>query len=72
MFETPMDFPREIVFTRHEGRRGIEWLRASYRLFRRAKLPWLLLLLAYYFVFVAIKLVPFVGGLAAVVMKPVF
>jgi hypothetical protein len=67
-----MDVPRDIVFTRHEGRRGIDWLRASYQLFRRAKLPWLLLVLVYYLVFVAIKLVPFVGGLAAVVMKPVF
>ena len=73
MFETPMpDVPRDIVFTRHEGRRGVDWLRTSYELFRRAKLPWLLLVLAYYFVLVVIKLVPFAGGLAAVVMKPVF
>ena len=72
MFETPMDVPRDIVFTRHDGRRGFDWLRVSYQLFRRAKLPWLLLVLGYYLVFVAIKLVPFVGGLAAVVMKPVF
>jgi hypothetical protein len=72
MFETPMDVPRDIVFTRQEGRRGVDWLRASYQLFRRAKLPWLLLVLAYYVVLVAVKLVPFVGGLAAVVMKPVF
>lgn len=72
MFETPMQVSRDIVFTRHEGRRGVDWLRASYRLFRQARLPWLLLVLAYYLVFLAIKLVPFVGGLAAVVMKPVF
>lgn len=72
MLETPMDVPRDIAFTRHEGRRGVDWLRASYQLFRRARLPWLLLVLGYYLIFVAIKLVPFVGGLAAVVMKPVF
>ena len=63
---------REIAFTRHEGRRGIAWLRVSYALFRRAPLQWLLLVLAYYVVLVAIKMVPFVGGLAAVVMKPLF
>ena len=73
MLESPMtDVPRDIVFTRHEGRRGVDWLRTSYDLFRRAKLPWLLLVLAYYFVLFAIKLVPYAGGLAAVVMKPVF
>jgi hypothetical protein len=74
MLEAPMgDIPsRDIVFTRHEGRRGVDWLRTSFQLFRRAKLPWLVLVLAYYFVLVAIKLVPFAGGIAAVVMKPVF
>jgi hypothetical protein len=73
MLETPMgDVPRDIVFTRLEGRRGVDWLRASYGLFRRAKLPWLLLVLAYYLVLVAIKFVPFAGGLVAFVMKPVF
>src|SRR3954453_16115889 len=73
MLETPMsDADRDIVFTRHEGRRGVDWLRTSYGLFRRAKLPWLLLVVAYYFVLLAIKLVPFAGGLAAVIMKPIF
>jgi len=62
----------DIAFTRHAGRRGLDWLRASYQLFRRAPLAWLLLVLAYYVVLVAIKMVPLVGGIAAVVMKPVF
>jgi hypothetical protein len=73
MLETPMgDVPRDIVFTRHEAPRGLEWLRQSYALFRRARLPWVLLVLCYYVVLVAIKYVPVVGGLAAIVMKPVF
>ena len=66
------DVPRDIVFTRYEGHRGVEWLRISYGLFRRAKLAWLMLALSYYLVLVAIKFVPFAGGLAAFVMKPVF
>jgi hypothetical protein len=66
------DAPREIAFARHDGRRGLDWLRMSYALFRRKPVPWLLLVLAYYFVLLAIKMVPFAGGLAAVVMKPVF
>jgi uncharacterized membrane protein len=73
MLDTPMrEVPRDIVFMRHEGPRGFDWLRQSYALFRRARLPWLLLILCYYVVLVAIKLVPFVGGLAAIIMKPVF
>jgi hypothetical protein len=67
-----MSITRDIVFTRHEGRRGLEWLRASYALFRRAPFAWLLLILAYYFVLLAIKMVPAAGGIAAVIMKPVF
>lgn len=73
MLDTPMgDAPREIVFTRHEAARGLEWLRQSYALFRRARLPWVLLVLCYYVVLLAIKMVPYAGGLAAMIMKPVF
>jgi hypothetical protein len=73
MREAPMrDVTREIAFSRHEGSRGVEWLRTSYRLFRRAKVAWLVLFLLYGFVLGAIKLVPFIGGLAWVIMKPVF
>ena len=72
MLEAPMaDAPREIVFTRHEGRRGIGWLEESYGLFRRAKLRWLVMVLAYYLVLGAIELVPFAGWLV-VILKPVF
>jgi hypothetical protein len=62
----------EIAFARHAGPRGFDWLRVSYGMFRRAPLPWLLLVLAYYLVLFAIKMLPLAGGIAAVVMKPVF
>jgi len=72
MFDKSMtDAARDIVFTRHEARRGVAWLQESYALFRRARLRWLLMVVAYYFVLVLIKLVPFAGW-AAVVLKPVF
>jgi hypothetical protein len=73
MSEHSMDHPAHaIAFTRHPGHRGLDWLRASYRLFRRAPVAWLLLVLAYYVVLLAIKMVPLLGGIAAIVMKPVF
>ncbi len=68
---TAMD-ARDIVFTRHEGRRGIAWLRDAYAMFSRARLPWLLLLLAYYAALALIDIVPFIGQLAVPVLKPVF
>jgi hypothetical protein len=72
MFDKSMtDAHRDIVFTRQEARRGVAWLQESYGLFRRARLRWLLMVLAYYFVLVLIKLVPFAGW-AAVILKPVF
>jgi len=72
MFETPMtDASRDIVFTRHEARRGVAWLVQSYALFRRAKLRWLVMVLAYYLVLGAIEFVPFAGW-AVVILKPVF
>jgi Ser/Thr protein kinase RdoA (MazF antagonist) len=72
MLDTRMDDIREIPFTRHEGRRGVAWLRASYALFRRAPVPWLVLVLSYYFVLFALQWIPFAGGLALLIMKPVF
>lgn len=73
MLDTRMDdLPRDILFTRHGAARGVEWLRASYALFRRARSAWILLVLAYWLVLLAIKFIPYLGGLAAVIMKPVF
>lgn len=63
---------RDIVFTRHSGARGSAWLKDSYAMFRRARVAWVLLLMAYYAMLVVVDFVPFVGGLAAPLLKPVF
>ena len=63
---------RDIVFTRHPGARGSAWLKDSYAMFRRARVAWVLLLMAYYAMLVVVDFVPFVGGLAAPLLKPVF
>jgi hypothetical protein len=62
----------EIPFARQEARHGFGWLRAAWTMFRREPARWLALVMAYYVVLVLIKLVPYAGGLAAVIMKPVF
>jgi hypothetical protein len=62
---------REIVFTRYEGRRGIEWLRESYRMFSQHRLGWISMLAGYYTALLVIDVVPFVGVLVAPMLKPV-
>jgi len=66
------DTPRDIVFTVHEPRRGVAWLRDAWLLFSRARLPWLFMLATYYMVMMAIELVPLAGQLAVPLVKPVF
>jgi hypothetical protein len=61
-----------IAFTRHPGARGYVWLKESFAMFRRARVAWILLLMAYYAMLVVVDFVPFVGGLAAPLLKPVF
>src|SRR5438552_9447005 len=61
-----------IVFTRHDGARGFGWLKEAYAMFSGARLAWILLLLCYYMMLVVVDFVPFVGGLAAPLLKPVF
>lgn len=67
-----VDTPRDVVFTVHEARRGVAWLRQAWTLFSRARVPWLFMLATYYMVMMAIELVPFVGQLAVPLVKPVF
>jgi hypothetical protein len=67
-----MNAAGSIAFTRHPGARGTAWLRDSYGLFRNARLAWLVLLLTYYGVLLVADFVPFIGGLAVLVLKPVF
>jgi hypothetical protein len=63
---------RDIAFTRHPAARGTAWLKDSYALFRKARLAWIMLLFTYYGVLLFADFVPFIGGLVALVLKPVF
>jgi hypothetical protein len=51
---------------------GVVWLRDAFRMVSRARLPWLVLLLLYYLVLGVIDFIPFIGQIAAPVLKPVF
>src|SRR5947209_6626351 len=62
----------QIVFTRHDGARGFGWLKEAYAMFSGARLTWIGLLLCYYLMLVFVDFIPFVGGLAAPLLKPVF
>ena len=62
--------PRDIAFTRYDGRRGLTWLVESYRMFSRHRLPWILLLFGYYLALWLVDHVPFVGVLVAPLIKP--
>lgn len=66
------DSPPAIDFVRHDAQRGLDWLRRAHVLFRAARLPWLMLLLAYYVVVLMLRLVPVIGLLAVPLLKPVF
>jgi hypothetical protein len=62
----------DIVFTRHPARRGLAWLRESWAMFSRARLPWLVLISLYYAILLVVNLVPILGQLAWPLLKPVF
>ncbi len=64
--------PREIAFTRHGAHRGSAWLKEAFAMLWQARLPWLMLLLAYYVVLGLINAVPVAGTLAVPLLKPVF
>src|SRR6266550_5297798 len=63
---------RDIVFTRHSGSRGLGWLKESFAMFKKARLAWILLLMTYYLMLLFADLIPFIGGIAAPLLKPVF
>jgi len=63
---------RDIAFVRQPGARGTAWLATSYAMFSRARLHWIVLLFTYYGVLLVADFIPFVGGLAAPLLKPVF
>jgi hypothetical protein len=66
------DDPREFVFTRYEARYGVAWLVQAYALFRRSRLRWVALLLAYYILLLLLRAVPYIGPYAMTILKPVF
>jgi hypothetical protein len=67
-----MTASREIAFARHDAARGVAWLKQSYAMLAAQRVPWLMLLLLYYFVMGLIDLLPVVGQLAVPLLKPVF
>jgi hypothetical protein len=72
MLDPTMGIPRDILFTRHEGRRGFEWLALSYRMFRAASIRWLSMVMLYWIVLILCRALPFIGGLAPFIVKPLF
>jgi hypothetical protein len=62
----------DIVFTRYGARRGLAWLAEAYRMFARARLPWLAVLALYWFIIVVASVVPVAGHLLYILLKPVF
>lgn len=61
-----------IPFERYPARRGGLWLKQAYAMLSEHRLPWLMLLVLYYFVVGLVELVPVIGRHAAFVLKPVF
>ena len=62
----------EVRYARRPARHGVAWLRDAYRMVSSARLPWLMLLFLYYLVLGLVDLVPFIGQIAAPILKPVF
>ena len=61
-----------VPFVRHPASRGIVWLKESWVMLSTARVQWLLLLLTYYLIQIVVTLVPVVGALAMMVLRPVF
>ena len=64
--------PSPMAFERLPAARGLYWLRDAYRMLSVARLQWLLLLLLYYLVLGFVDVIPFIGQIAAPILKPVF
>ena len=61
-----------IAFERLPALRGVAWLRDAYGMLSLARLPWLMLMLLYYVLLGLIDFLPYVGQIAAPILKPVF
>jgi len=64
--------PQSIEFERLPAMRGAQWLRDAYGMLSLARLQWLTLLLLYYLILGVIDFVPYLGQIAAPILKPVF
>ena len=62
----------DIRFAARPAARGRLWLLRAFAMFRAYRITWVALLLAYYFLTALVQLVPLVGPLAWVLLKPVF
>ena len=60
------------TFVRHPPRHGAQWLRDASAMLSAARMPWLVMLLAYYLIQIVLGLVPIAGPLALIVLRPVF
>ena len=60
------------VFVKVRPVRGWDWLVQSHGMFAKARMYWLLLILGYWMITILMTIVPFVGVVAATLLKPVF
>lgn len=61
-----------ILYVRYSGRRGGAWLQDASRMLAAARVPWLMLLLVYYMIQLVMSVIPLVGPVAMMVLRPVF
>jgi hypothetical protein len=61
-----------VPFARHPASRGAVWLKEAWVMLSAARVPWLLMLLAYYVIQIVVGYVPVVGPLALMILRPVF
>jgi len=61
-----------IAYAHHPARRGILWLRDAAVMLAAARIRWLMLLLAYYVIQLMVSVVPVIGPIAMMALRPVF
>jgi hypothetical protein len=64
--------PPSIAYAHHPARRGIAWLKDAATMLAAARLRWLLLLFAYYLIQLTVSVVPVIGPVVMMVVRPVF
>ncbi|MEO8976454.1 MAG: BPSS1780 family membrane protein [Casimicrobiaceae bacterium] len=64
--------PGAIEYSRYGAARGLLGLREAAAMFARARIAWLMLLLAYYMALATLRMLPLVGVFLVPLLKPVF